>query len=505
MIARPVKHLLILPALIAIAGGTVLAQEQNIAPKGFTALFNGKDLSGWKGLVEDPIKRAKMTKEQLATAQKAADDNMRAHWSVKEGVLVFDGKGHSLCTAKDYADFELYCDWKIEKGGDSGLYLRGTPQVQIWDPGAAAINAVGSGGLFNNKKYPSKPLTVADKPIGEWNTFYIKMVGDRVSVTLNGKLVVDNTVLENYSNEKQPLDPVGQIELQAHGNPLYFRNIYIREITRGEFVNKIFEAIPTVAREKPKQARKVLVYTHAAGFVHSSIPYGAKAMEVMGRRTGAYDAVLSNNPAVFEPATLKEFDAIVLVNTTGDWLQAPGQKASAETITARRKAVEEFVSGGKGLVGFHAASDSQYNWAEFGKMIGGYFNQHPWTQKIGVRIEAPKHPLSAAFKDATKNDVFEVNDEMYQFKDPYSREHLRVLLSIDNSTIDTSKGIRPDKDYAVAWIHNYGKGRVFYSSLGHREEIYWNPTLLRFYLDGIQFAVGDLEADATPSKAAGGQ
>ncbi len=487
--------------LAAGAGPAAFSQEQNTPPKGFTALFNGKDLTGWKGLVGNPKTRAAMTKEQLEAAQAKADERMRAHWSVEGGVLVFDGKGDSLCSAKDYADFELYCDWKIKKDGDSGIYLRGTPQVQIWDPDAAAINAVGSGGLFNNQKHPSKPLAKADNPIGEWNTFYIKMVGERVTIKLNDKLVVDNTVLENYWERDKPIYPTGQIELQNHGNTLYFRNIYLREITKAGDVSKISEAIPTVARAKPKQPRKVLVYTHAAGFVHSSIPYGARAMEIMGRRTGAYDAVIANDPAVFEPSKLKEFDAIILVNTTGDWLQPPGsQRTSPLTIDARRKAVEEFVSGGKGLVGFHAASDSQYQWAEFGKMIGGYFNQHPWHQKIGAKVEEPEHALSAAFKGAAKDNVLEVTDEMYQFKDPYSREQLRVLLSIDNRTIDTSKGIRPDKDYAIAWIRNYGKGRVFYSSLGHREEIYWNPTLLRFYLDGIQFAMGDMEADARPSK-----
>jgi hypothetical protein len=135
-------------------------------------------------------------------------------------------------TAKDYGDFELYCDWKIEKDGDSGIYLRGTPQVQIWDPETKAASGVGSGGLYNNQKNPSKPTKVADKPIGEWNTFFIRMVGDKVTVVLNGETVVDNVVLENYWNRDEPVFPTGQIELQNHGNTLYFRNIYIRELPR---------------------------------------------------------------------------------------------------------------------------------------------------------------------------------------------------------------------------------------------------------------------------------
>ena len=215
--------------------GTIVATADerplNVPPKGFVALFNGKDLTGWKGLVGkggSPLARMKMSKAELAKAQQEADKRARTHWKVVDGVLVFDGKGKSLCTAKDYGDFELYVDWKIHEKGDSGIYLRGTPQVQIWDP--KHQNGVGSGGLYNNKKNPSKPLVTADRPIGEWNTFYIKMVGERVTVKLNGKLVVDNVVLENFWDRSRPIFAKGQIELQNHGNTLYFRNIFIREL-----------------------------------------------------------------------------------------------------------------------------------------------------------------------------------------------------------------------------------------------------------------------------------
>ena len=195
--------------------------------EGFEPLFNGKDLYGWKGLVADPVKRARMSQEELTAAQKKADEIMRQHWQVIDGVLTFDGHGESLCTAKDYCDFELFVDWKIEKGGDSGIYLRGSPQVQIWDP---AQWPEGSGGLYNNQKNPSKPLKCADRPVGSWNTFYIKMVGERVTVYLNGELVVDNVVMENYWERDKPIYPCGQIELQAHNTPLYFKNIYLREL-----------------------------------------------------------------------------------------------------------------------------------------------------------------------------------------------------------------------------------------------------------------------------------
>jgi hypothetical protein len=213
-------------------------EADNAVPAGFTALFNGRDLTGWKGLLngpnDNPIKRAALTPQQRTEAQKEADDDMREHWKVENGALAFDGKGRSLCTAKDYADFEMLVDWKIPGHGDSGIYLRGSPQVQIWDPHTQPTGAgsdVGSGGLYNNQKHPSKPLKVADKPIGEWNRFRIVMVGERLHVFLNGELVVQDTVLENYWDRTQAIFPTGQIELQNHGGPLWFKNIHIREIS----------------------------------------------------------------------------------------------------------------------------------------------------------------------------------------------------------------------------------------------------------------------------------
>ena len=208
------------------------AGELNRPPKGFVALFNGRDLAGWKGLAGNPKSRRGMSREELAKAQAKADEDMRAHWKVVDGALCFDGKGHSLCTVKDYGDFEMLVDWKIEKGGDSGIYLRGTPQVQIWDTANRRVGAqVGSGGLYNNKKGASRPLKMADKPVGQWNTFRIIMTGERVTVYLNDELVVDNVVMENYWERDKPIYPNGQIELQSHGSLLYFRNVFIREIT----------------------------------------------------------------------------------------------------------------------------------------------------------------------------------------------------------------------------------------------------------------------------------
>ncbi|MEX2213451.1 MAG: ThuA domain-containing protein [Phycisphaeraceae bacterium] len=296
-----------------------------------------------------------------------------------------------------------------------------------------------------------------------------------------------------------------------------------------DMVKKIDDALPTKPTAAPKKARKVLIYTYAAGFVHSSIPYGAYAVEAMGKKTGAYSSVISNDPAAFDD--LSGYDAIVMVNTTGDWLlpRSPGGEpkkndkdtdqahaakveawklakatydkdaaAAKAKVEARRASIMKFINSGGGLVGFHAASDAQYNWKEFGLMIGGYFWGHPWHEKVGIKNEEPNHPLVAAFDGKD----FEVTDEIYQFKEPYSRSNLRVLLTLDTSKTNMKKGgiHRTDGDFGVAWIRDVEKGRVFYSSLGHREEIYWNAAIMKFYLDGIQFALGDIKADATPNK-----
>ena len=203
---------------------------------GFVSMFNGKDLSGWQGLVEDPISRARMSQKELAGKQAEANKLMYQNWKVENGLLIFRGSGYdNICSIKEYRDFEMILDWKIQKKGDSGIYLRGSPQVQIWDASLVDVGTnVGSGGLFNNKENQSKPLEVADNFPPEWNTFRITMMGERVSVYLNGILVVDNVILENYWDRSIPIFSCGPIELQAHGNDCAFRDVYVREIQGAE-------------------------------------------------------------------------------------------------------------------------------------------------------------------------------------------------------------------------------------------------------------------------------
>ncbi len=205
---------------------------------GYNNLFNGKDLSGWKALVANPILRAKMGDSALKVAEAKENEKTKGDWMVKDGLLIFTGHGDNLATAKQYADFEMYVDWKITAQGDAGIYLRGTPQVQIWDTSRREVGAqVGSGGLYNNQKNQSKPLVVADNKIGSWNNFHIIMKGEKVTVYLNGILVTDNITLENYWDKKIPIFPKEQIELQAHGTYVAYRNIYLRELPSTDAVS----------------------------------------------------------------------------------------------------------------------------------------------------------------------------------------------------------------------------------------------------------------------------
>ncbi len=304
---------------------------------------------------------------------------------------------------------------------------------------------------------------------------------------------------------------------------------------------RIEKALPDAAIIKPEKARKVLVYTRASGFVHSSIPVGAKAFEMLGDKTGAFKVTkITEDPAVFD-TDLNEYDAIVLMSCTGDFLHPSGprmpkkedlakksddekkkleeavkafqetEKTSKEAEPARRKALLNFVASGKGLIGIHAATDAYYDhWTEYGEMIGGYFNGHPW-HNISIKIDDSASPLTSVFEG--KN--FDFSDEIYTYKTlpNHSREKLHILLSVDleaSSKLakpDIKKSAdekfsgenRADHDYAVAWIKKHGNGRVFYTLLGHNEATYQNPTTMKFFLAGAQYALGDLKAEDAPS------
>jgi len=272
-----------------------------------------------------------------------------------------------------------------------------------------------------------------------------------------------------------------------------------------DMVKKVTDALPDKAPAAPKAKRKVLIYSKTQGFRHSSIPIGAKAIAMMGDKTGAYTAFHTEDESFFEPEKLKAFDAVFMMNTTGNCLAPKDgtkeEKAAREELL--KKSLRDFVASGKGLIGVHSATDTYGGWKDYNKMMGGAFDGHPWHKKVPVKVLEAKHPLNAAFDGKD----FEINDEIYQFRaDTALPGDRKFLLALDNAKLaDIDKGKRKDGLYPISWLAGYEKGRTFYCSLGHREEIFWNPTILKHYLAGIQYALGDLEADATATSTPDGK
>lgn len=230
--------------LICSLGLAIPAESAaNTVPEGFTALFNGKDLSGWWGAkTEDPRGYLSLPADELKAKRDASLTDIREHWSVSDGALVNDGNGLYLTTDRSFGNFELLVDYKTVPLADSGIYLRGCPQVQIWDSTEKEKFKIGadkgSGGLWNNSPgAPGKdPLVKADKPFGEWNKLRIIMVGSRVWVWLNDQQTINGAVMENHFDRKLPVPARGPVQLQTHGGEISWRNVFIREIDGGEAI-----------------------------------------------------------------------------------------------------------------------------------------------------------------------------------------------------------------------------------------------------------------------------
>jgi hypothetical protein len=262
-------------------------------------------------------------------------------------------------------------------------------------------------------------------------------------------------------------------------------------------LKKIEGALPATAPAKAAKARKILVFDRTEGFVHDSIPCGDKAFELMGKKTKTFNVTVSHDMGVFTPETLADYDAVLFNNTTQLKFGDPKQRA----------ALLDFIKSGKGFIGIHAASDNFPTWPKAVEMIGGQFNGHPWgaggcggKEEDGwaMKLDDPSNTLNRSFG----GKGFILKDEIYQIKGPYSRDTHRVLLSLDMSQKRNQLGAkcgRDDGDNPISWVKRCGEGRVFYCSLGHRKEIYWNNAVLQHYLAGIQWALGDLKVDDTPS------
>lgn len=281
----------------------------------------------------------------------------------------------------------------------------------------------------------------------------------------------------------------------------------------GQQAERIKAAAPDKARVEPKKPRRVLIWLTPAHLMEKDphkgycIPYGTAAFETLGRKSGAFEPVVSGDLAMYLPENIRQFDAIVMNNSSGRWLTPTDadmakeafkkhgtNKAAVEQVLS--KSLLDYVANGGGIMAIHFAIAANRHWPQFQQLLGATFTGHPWNEEVGITVEEPGHPLVAAFSGKD----FRIADEIYQYGDPYDRSKVRVLLSLDPER--TNMGVkwinRKDNDFALAWVKSHGRGRIFYTSFGHRTELFWNPRLLYFYLDAIQFATGDLEAPTAP-------
>jgi type 1 glutamine amidotransferase len=308
------------------------------------------------------------------------------------------------------------------------------------------------------------------------------------------------------------------------------------QVARVADLIQMMAALPDSAPATPKRPRRVLVLARAAGFVHSSIPLAARTIEALGQKTGAWVTVISYTAADINPGNLEQYDAVFLASTTGLFLDDPADQAAT---ASRRKALLDFVRSGKGIGAVHAATDSYHGnapgapappppggrapvdggtalWPEFNRLIGGYFKFHwLYPTQIAVKIDDPANPVNASFTSLNQQTgvrlprPFSIADEVYTFnEESWSRERAHVLTSIDYSKMPAEVKAqepapqRADHDYALSYLQREGKGRVFVAVLGHDESIYKQTPMLAHLLAGMQYVLGDLEADDSPSTQA---
>jgi type 1 glutamine amidotransferase len=434
-------------ALMALLFNALMAPAG--AAEGLVPLFDGKSLQGWRG------------KSEL--------------WSVKDGAIVGSTKPEGikentfLVYEKPFEDFILTLDFHFE-GGNSGIQFR---SAQVDKPGDYVIAGyqadIGDGyygSLYDERRRGMLSAARQDWVLRfpknlmkeEWNHYEVHSIGNQITLKLNGLVTAE------YTEKDDSIPRSGVIALQLHaGGPMEvrFKNIQVEEI----------------------QKKKLLYVTTAAGVAHSSRPLSRDVVKKLGVDSGRFLATVTDATELITPESLKTFDA-VLFYTTGTLSNFPLTKEN-------REALVQWVKDGHAFLGVHSATDTYEDWEPYREMIGGSFDGHPWNEKIKVDIEDPSHP---AAQPLPYN--WEIEDEIYQFKN-YSRDRIHVILSMNDGS-EKGKGKRADKDYPIAWCRAYGKGKVFYTSLGHREDVWTNPLYQAHLLGGILWALGIKAGDATP-------
>ncbi len=441
-------------AVLLVSGLVIglLAEARLAADDHFVSIFDGKSLEGWKG--EEGV------------------------WSVRDGAIVGsslpDGIRHNTFLVSDgsYENFVLRLKFKLlSERGNSGIQFRSKPAGGRSVSGYQADIGPGYWGDLYDEHRRNRALVKADgawvAPFirkDRWNTYEIRAIGKHITLKIN------ELVTARYSEKDDDIARDGIIALQIHSGPgmeIAFKDIQVRAI-------------------KPK---RVLYTTHAAGFAHSSRPVSREVIEKLGRDSGWFEAVVTDGVEMINPEDLEGFDCVGFY-TTGDLNKFPLSKENREHLI-------EWVKRGKAFFGTHSATDTYKDWEPYWEMIGGSFAGHPWnagSPPVTIDVEDPSHP-SVHHLDSQ----WVIQDEIYQFRN-WSRDRVHVILSLNPK--EHAKGSRPHGDYPVAWCRDYGDGKVFYTSLGHREDVWTNPVYQEHLLRGILWALGieGHEGDATPGR-----
>ena len=433
---------LVLFSLLFAVSGQILAED------GFEPLFDGKTLKGWSG------------REGL--------------WSVRDGAVVGstrpDGlKGNTFLVHEgSFEDFTLRLEFKL-LGHNSGVQFRtsykGDPSHHVVKGYQADIGRNYFGNLHDEAG--RGVLHAADQKWlahflkeDDWNRYEISAQGNKVTLKINDLPTTE------YVEKDSEIPRQGFIALQLHrGSPMeiHFRNIRIKE----------------------KRRAKLLYVTTAGGFAHSSRPLSRQVVRKIGFDSGEFEATVTDSPDLITPGGLRNFDAVMFY-TTGSLRQFPLAKENREHLI-------QWVREGHAFIGVHSATDTYGDWQPYWEMIGGTFDGHPWHEDVKIDVEDPSHPAALPIPHE-----WVIKDEIYQFKN-YSRNRFHIILSMNPASVK-GKGKRVDNDYPIAWCRAFGKGKVFYTSLGHREDVWTNPVYQAHLLGGIGWAIDapGYEGDATP-------
>lgn len=472
-------------ALAFVVLGSV-AFTSNTSAADETVLFDGTHTDHWRGFQKEGVPDG---------------------WKIEDGTLTHSGNVGDLITREQYGDFDLTIEWKISEAGNSGIIYRCTE-----DEPASYMTGIEYQVLDNDKHadgastltstaaiYALYPPTVdATRPIGEWNETRIRIKEGLIEHWLNGKMVAEADLGSDEWNAKVNKSKFnawkkfgtkkrGHIALQDHNDPVWYRNIRITRLDEEHSESSHAEASHGVSAKQPV---RILLVSQSAGFQHPTVTrkphelsHTEQVMTKLGISSGEFRVDCTQDVATdFTPELVENYD-IVMFYTTGE-LPIP--------VEIREWFLNDWLKQpGNAFLGVHSAADTYMNYKPYVDMICGSFSGHPWNANttVTVKVHDTNHPAAQPWGES-----FVIQDEIYQFKN-WQPEKVRVLMSLDMEKTDLKKPYH----VPVCWVREYGEGRVMHMSLGHREDVWTNPTYQESLTAGIRWLTGQVDGDATPN------